>query len=190
MTRAVAPWGTLSPSRVDLEQGVAGRPYLSKKCRYHGDLSGVIRKGLVSQPAKGLCHARIKGAQGRGRSWLEWFGNVNMREGPALVHAGTKKARGRHPRTLWTLISVVQFAFKKSLGNHVCKSCFLFEKILNYCLFVHPISWESQYKLYSSIYQIERHQSNIRQDGRGLFNPLQWLQCMIENCLRPPVNWL
>lgn len=102
MTRAVAPWSTLSPSRVDLEQGGAGRPYLSKKCPYHGDLSGVIRKGLVSQPAKGLCHARIKGGLGRGRSWLEWVGNVNVREAPALGHAGPplKKASGRHPRTL------------------------------------------------------------------------------------------
>ena len=75
MTRAVAPWSTLSPSRVDLEQeGVAGRPYLSKKCPYHGDLSGVIRKGLVSQPAKGLCHARIKGGLEEGGAGLNGLG--------------------------------------------------------------------------------------------------------------------
>ena len=75
MTRAVAPWSTLSPSRVDLEQeGVAGRPYLSKKCPYHGDLSGVIRKGLVSQPVKGLCHARIKGPKEEGGAGLNGLG--------------------------------------------------------------------------------------------------------------------
>ena len=52
-----------------------GRAYLSKNCPYHGDLSGVIWKVLVSHLAKGSV---MPWTFRRGRGCVEWVGNVNV----------------------------------------------------------------------------------------------------------------
>ena len=167
MKRAVALRSTLSPSRVDLEQGRAEQegPIYRRNVRIMVISQELSGKGLSANLPKGYV---MPGS--RGRSWLEWVGNVNVREGGSSTWTcrdASEKGKRTTPKN--TLIFYLCFAaWLQNLLEETCcigqiclkilfrvwvwKNC---QKISSYCLFVHPISWGPQYKFYSSIYQIE-----------------------------------